>query len=72
MAQWARIYRIGHDLLIRTHISDSPSMLFILDTGGFANMISTRAARAVTKISSDESIKIKGLKWRGEPDLQRG
>jgi hypothetical protein len=61
MAQWARIYRIGHDLLIRTHISDSPSMLFILDTGSFANMISTRAARTVTKVSSDESIKIKGL-----------
>jgi hypothetical protein len=35
-------------------------------------MISTRAARTVTKVSSDESIKIKGLKWRGEPDLQRG
>jgi len=28
MAQWARIYRIGHDLLIPTHINDSQSMLF--------------------------------------------
>ena len=61
MAQWARIYRIGHDLLIPTHVNDAPLMLFILDTGSFANMISTRAARRVTKVSSDETIKIKGL-----------
>jgi hypothetical protein len=61
MAQWARIYRIGHDLLIPTHVNDAPLMLFILDTGSFANMISTRAARTVTKVSLDETIKIKGL-----------
>jgi tetratricopeptide (TPR) repeat protein len=61
MAQWARIYRIGHDLLIPTHVNDSKALLFILDTGSFANMISTRAARTVTKVSSDETIKIKGL-----------
>jgi hypothetical protein len=36
-------------------------MHFTFDTGSFANMISTRAARTVTKVSSDESIKIKGL-----------
>jgi predicted aspartyl protease/Tfp pilus assembly protein PilF len=61
MAKWARIYRIGHDLLIPTHVSDSKTMLFVLDTGAFANMMSTRAARSVTKVSSDETIKIKGL-----------
>jgi tetratricopeptide (TPR) repeat protein len=61
MAKWARIYRIGHDLLMPTHVNDSKAMLFVLDTGAFANMISTRAARSVTKVSSDETIKIKGL-----------
>jgi tetratricopeptide (TPR) repeat protein len=61
MAKWARIYRIGHDLLMPTHVNDSKAMLFVLDTGAFSNMMSTRAARTVTKVSSDESIKIKGL-----------
>ncbi len=61
MAKWARIYRIGHDLLMPTHVNDSKAMLFVLDTGAFSNMISTRAARSVTKVSSDETIKIKGL-----------
>lgn len=61
MAQWARIYRIGHDLLMPTRVNDSKPMLFILDTGAFSNMMSERAARAVTKVSSDDSIKIKGL-----------
>jgi tetratricopeptide (TPR) repeat protein len=61
MAQWTRIYRIGHSLLMPTHVNDSKAMLFILDTGAFSNMMSTRAARTVTKVSSDESIKVKGL-----------
>jgi len=61
MAQWARIYRIGHDLLMPTRVNDSKSMLFILDTGAFSNMMSERAARAVTKVSSDDATKVKGL-----------
>ena len=44
-----------------THVNDSKAMLFILDTGAFSNMMSTRAARTVTKVSSDETIKGKGL-----------
>src|SRR5271165_6098236 len=61
MTKWARIYRVGHDLLMPTHVNDSKTMLFVLDTGAFSNMMSTRAARSVTKVSSDETIKIKGL-----------
>ncbi len=61
MAKWARVYRIGHDLLIPTHLNGSKACLFVIDTGAFSNMISTRAARNVTKVSADESIKIKGL-----------
>jgi predicted aspartyl protease/Tfp pilus assembly protein PilF len=61
MAKWARIYRIGHDLLVPTHVNESKTMLFILDTGAFSNMMSTKAARTVTKVSSDETMKIKGL-----------
>ena len=61
MAKWAGVYRIGHDLLIPTHVNDSKTMLFVLDTGAFSNMMSTRAARTVAKVSSDDTIRIKGL-----------
>jgi predicted aspartyl protease/Tfp pilus assembly protein PilF len=61
MAKWARVYRVGHNLLIPTHVNDSKTMLFVLDTGAFSNMMSTRAARTVAKVSSDDTIKIKGL-----------
>ena len=61
MANWAVVYRIGHDLLIPTRVNDDKAMLFILDTGAFGNMMSTKAARSVTKVRSDDSYKIKGL-----------
>jgi hypothetical protein len=61
MANWARIFRIGHDLLMPTHVNDSKAMLFVLDTGASVNMMSIRAARSVTKVSSDDTVKIKGL-----------
>lgn len=61
MANWARVFRVSHDLLMPTHVNDSKMMLFILDTGASLNMMSTRAARIVTKVSSDDRIKIKGL-----------
>ena len=61
MANWARIYRIGHDLLMPTHVNDSKAMLFILDTGASLNMMSTRAANTVSKVRSDDSLRIKGL-----------
>lgn len=61
MAKWAPVYRIRHDLLIPTHVNDSKTMLFILDTGAFSNMMSNQAARTVTKVRADDSVKIKGL-----------
>lgn len=61
MAKWTSIYRINHDLLIPTRVNDSKTMLFILDTGAFSNMMSTRAANSVTKVSADDSFKVKGL-----------
>jgi predicted aspartyl protease len=61
MAKWTPVYRISHDLLIPTHVNDSKTMLFILDTGAFSNMMSNKAARSVTKVRSNDSFKIKGL-----------
>ena len=61
MAKWARVFRVGHSLLIPTHVNDSTTMLFILDTGAFTNMMSVRAARSVTKVSSEDRVRVKGL-----------
>jgi hypothetical protein len=61
MATWARVFRIGHDLIIPTKVNDSHSMLFVIDTGAFSNIMSAKAAREVTKVHSDDTLKIKGL-----------
>jgi len=61
MADWARIYRIGHNLLMPTHVNESKTLLFILDTGASLNMISTRAAATVSKVRSEDNLRIKGL-----------
>ena len=36
-------------------------MLFMIDTGAFTNVLSTRAAREVTKVRSDPRMQVKGL-----------
>ena len=61
MAKWTPVFRFGHALLIPTHVNDSPSMLFMIDTGANVSMLSQRAAKQVTKISVDPYSKVKGL-----------
>jgi len=61
MAKWTPVFRFGHAILIPTHVNDSPSMLFMIDTGANVNMLSQRAAKQVTKISADPYSKVKGL-----------
>ena len=61
MANWARIYRIGHDLLMPTHVNESKAMLFILDTGASLNLMSKRAAANVSKVRSEDNLRIKGV-----------
>jgi len=60
MAGWTRVFRFGPSLLIPTHVNDSPSMLFVIDTGAFNNLISSAAARKVGKIYDEDRIQIKG------------
>jgi hypothetical protein len=36
-------------------------MLFLIDTGSFSNVLSTRAAREVTQIRSDPNMQIRGM-----------
>ena len=61
MVKWTPVFRFGHALLIPTHVNDSPSMLFLIDTGMNVNALSKRAASQVTKVSSDPNTRLKGL-----------
>ena len=75
MAQWSRVFRSGHNLLMPTGLVDTKRVkddsawknaLFILDTGSEENLISPAAARAVTKVSRDWESGIQGI--QGEVD----
>lgn len=70
MANWARIYRVGHELLIPTFIVQTKQAkddsawrrrMFLLDTGSASNLISPEAAREVTKVSRDDWTGIRGI-----------
>jgi hypothetical protein len=60
MESWTKIFRFGHQLLIPTYVNDSKAMLFMIDTGSFANILSTRAARPVTKVDTSRT-QVRGL-----------
>jgi predicted aspartyl protease len=61
MANWSRVFRFGHQLLIPTRVNDSAGMLFLIDTGATLNNLSTNAARKVTKVHKEERLTLKGL-----------
>ena len=61
MAKWTPVFRFGHAILMPTHVNDSPSMLFMIDTGANVNVLSERAAKQVTKTSTDPYSHVKGL-----------
>ena len=61
MKSWTPVFHFGHALLIRTEVNDSKPMLFLIDTGSGANLLSTRAGREVTKVRSDPNMHVKGL-----------
>jgi len=61
MKSWTPVFHFGHALLIRTEVNDSKPMLFLIDTGAGANLLSTRAGREVTKVRSDTNMHIKGV-----------
>ena len=61
MANWSKVFRFGHELLIPTYVNDSPSMLFEIDSGSSSTMISATAARKITKTYRDDMMTVKGL-----------
>ena len=61
MADWTRVFRFGHMILVPTRLNGSPSMLFGLDTGASSNILSVRAGRQVSKVSSEDRLRMRGL-----------
>lgn len=61
MADWTKVFRFGHNMLVPTNVNDSKAMLFGLDTGAFTNTLSLRAGRQVGKVNSDYSMGVRGL-----------
>ena len=61
MADWTKIFRFGHSMLVPTRVNDSKAMLFGLDTGAFSNLLSVRAGRQVSKVSSEDRVRVRGV-----------
>lgn len=61
MKSYTPILRFGHDLLIPTRVNDSDPVLFLIDSGGFDDMISPKFARASTGVSGDSDTTVKGI-----------
>ena len=61
MKSYTPVARFGHQLLVRTQVNNGATRLFLLDTGSALNTISPAAAKDVTKVSGDQTIRMKGL-----------
>ncbi len=61
MANWTKVFRFGHTMLVPTSVNDSKPMLFGLDTGAFSNILSLRAGRQVAKVGSDYRDRVTGV-----------
>lgn len=61
LSDWAKVYRFRHLLLIPTKVDDTGPLLFLIDTGAFSNVLSTKAAQEVTQVRSDPHTNVTGL-----------
>jgi tetratricopeptide (TPR) repeat protein len=61
MKSFSPVYRLGHDLLLPTKVNDKGPVLFLIDTGSFANMIALDLARVVGKVAETDTAKVKGI-----------
>jgi hypothetical protein len=61
MADWTKVFRFGHNILVPTSVNNSKFLLFGLDTGAFSNLLSVRAGRQLSKVSSEDWVKVHGV-----------
>ena len=55
MADWTKVYRVGHDLIFPVKLNDLPIKLMILDTGAFADILSPETAKELGGIDRTTS-----------------
>ncbi len=61
MANWTRVYRFRNMLMVPTKVDSFGPLLFLLDTGSFANTLSTQTARKLTQLQSDPAMHVTGM-----------
>jgi Aspartyl protease len=62
MADWTKVYRIGHSMLVPTFVDESKALLFELDTGAFTNILSLRAGlKADSIVPEEDALRVRGL-----------
>lgn len=61
MRTYTPVYRFGHELLIPTVIGNNSPKLFLIDTGSVTNLMSSEAARSVTKVRDESHVTLRGL-----------
>jgi tetratricopeptide (TPR) repeat protein len=61
MANWTKVFRFRHAILVPTSVNDSKPMLFGLDTGAFSNILSLRAGRQAAKVGSNYRDRVSGV-----------
>jgi tetratricopeptide (TPR) repeat protein len=61
MVKWTKVFRFGHNILVPTSVNNSKPLLFGLDTGAFSNILSERAGRQLSKVSSNDRMRVRGL-----------
>lgn len=60
MANWTKVYRFRSLLLIPTYVERAGPWLFMIDTGSFSNILSTRTAQQVTQLRAS-GMQVSGL-----------
>jgi len=61
MAAWSKAYRFRSLLLTPTKVDGTGPLLFLIDTGSFSNVLSTRTAQEITQVRSDPNLSVKGM-----------
>lgn len=62
MKSYTPVLRFGHMLLVPTQINaDKVAKFLLIDSGAFTTQLSLNAAKAVTKVHTDETMSIRGV-----------
>jgi predicted aspartyl protease/Flp pilus assembly protein TadD len=61
MKDWTKVYRVGHDLIVPTALNGKSTRLFVVDTGAQSTSISPAAAREVTKVETENNVRVTGI-----------